>query len=413
MPIDNSIALQAKAPTTSLSDMINIARGAQAYQQQAQSFPVEMQRLSQLAEKEKQINPQEIAQAEEATKQVQFGTKQKYQEAADRGLSALSQDPDILAGKDPMAITRKIMIVKNKLIDSGVPLEQAEIGAAHLISAAHQNPASVVDMIALARRNQIPASQQQANITGQQSIAGETPTGKPLVQTINPSTGQITVGTPQETSPQAMLPPTETKQSYAQMQEQRNSLANSAPDINKGISRINEATEVLDKINEGSLGEALAKLSSATGYFIPVGTDEAAAKAILAKDLAGITIEVNKATNGKFASSLEAAASSIANPNAPVSAIKASLEQIKPIMLHAQNMNNGLQKVIKNTNGDIQAERLFHNEMANAYDPKAILAIDAMKNGKLPEFLKNITAEERKKIKIKAEKYENLMNGNL
>ena len=206
MPVDNSIALQTKVPDgmASLGSMLNIARGAQEYGQAQQMNPILLQAAQQEADYAKLKNPELVSQAQEATKQSQFSTKQGYQKAIDQGLSALSQDPVILDATDPNAMVKSIMKQQQMLVRAGVPEDQAMIGASHLIAAATTDPKSVVNLLATARRNQISSSQQQSNITGAQTLQGFNTAGAGILSNQNPATGAVNVqSAPMPGQPQA------------------------------------------------------------------------------------------------------------------------------------------------------------------------------------------------------------------
>ena len=66
MPVDNSIALQTKTPSglTGLSDMLNLARGAQAYQQAQQLNPLAVQAAELEVQKQQGTLQPSIRQAE-------------------------------------------------------------------------------------------------------------------------------------------------------------------------------------------------------------------------------------------------------------------------------------------------------------------------------------------------------------
>ena len=101
-PIDASIIGNLKQPAqTSLGDMLNIARNAQAYQQSQQINPLELEAKQLEVDLARKRNPEYAEQAKQATKQAQinttekqFGLNQKQYQAATEGVSALSVDPD-------------------------------------------------------------------------------------------------------------------------------------------------------------------------------------------------------------------------------------------------------------------------------------------------------------------------------
>jgi hypothetical protein len=75
------VALQVKPPAPiSLGDMLNLARGAQAYQQAEQINPLALQKAQIEIEQAKKINPLAVSKATEEVSQAQIGTKQKQLE---------------------------------------------------------------------------------------------------------------------------------------------------------------------------------------------------------------------------------------------------------------------------------------------------------------------------------------------
>lgn len=80
--------LTPNIPQTSLSDMINLARGAQAYQQAQQLNPLQLQQLQQQVEQAKQINPLALRQQSAQTELAEKTLNPKIQEATAQASTA-------------------------------------------------------------------------------------------------------------------------------------------------------------------------------------------------------------------------------------------------------------------------------------------------------------------------------------
>jgi hypothetical protein len=420
-PIDAGIIGNLKQPAqTSLGDMLNIARGAQAYQQQQQINPLELEKAQLEVNLAKARNPEFVEQSKEATKQAkigtiekQFGLDQKQYQAASEGVSALAVDPDIRAGKDKSAITRKLALQRQRLIDSGVPADKVEPIIAHLITAAQSNPESVMNHVGTIRNMFIPASTQQANVMGQQTVQGTDLSGNPTVTVKSPITGQME----QQPLPAAnnmRIGETETPTTVAQLQDTRTKAAQAAQSVGPGLQRINEAVNAADEMIQGKLGGTAAKFNSYTGGAFGIGQDAATARAVLVKDLAGASAYLQQMMpSGGTVAALTNAQHTLADPDATPEAIKRSLLSVKPLMLHTRNLNEGFDNVAKLHGNDFRAQRAYLTKMGNAYDPDVILALEADKQGELAKFMKNLSPKEREKIMKKGDEYENLISGKL
>jgi hypothetical protein len=144
---------------TSLGDLINTARGVQAYQQAEQLNPLQQQKARMEIEQAQQMNPlavqqkqMEIAQAGKMNP-LAVRTAEAQAETAELGLNSkqallshelfggLRNDPDILnASKDKTAAVRKIMQFETLIENAGVP--KAKIGpvSKFLMDEAINNP---------------------------------------------------------------------------------------------------------------------------------------------------------------------------------------------------------------------------------------------------------------------------------
>ena len=420
-PIDASIIGNLKQPAqTSLGDMLNIARNAQAYQQSQQINPLELEAKQLEVDLARKRNPEYVEQAKQATKtaqigttEKQFGLNQKQYQAATEGVSALSVDPDIRAGKDKTAITKTLALQRQRLIDSGVPADKVEPIIAHLITAAQSDPSSVMNHVGTIRNMFIPGSTQQANIMGQQTVQGTDLSGNPTTTVKNLNTGQL-IQQPLPASNNMRIPETETPTTVSQLQETRTNTAKAAQSVGPGLQRIDEAVKVADEMIQGKLGALGAKFNSYTGELFGIGQDAATARAVLIKDLAGASSYLQQMMpSGGTVAALTNAQHTLADPDATPEAIKRSLLSVKPLMLHTQNLNEGFDNLAKLHGNNFQAQRNYLSKMNKAYDPDVILALEADKQGELAKFMKNLSPKEREKIMKKGDEYENLISGKL
>lgn len=83
--------LTPNIPQTSLSDMMNLARGAQAYQQAGQINPLQIQQLQQQIEQAKQLNPLAVRQQAASTSLAEDTLQPKIEEAKAQSSSAATK----------------------------------------------------------------------------------------------------------------------------------------------------------------------------------------------------------------------------------------------------------------------------------------------------------------------------------
>ena len=123
--VDPTIALSAKAPDamTGLGQMLNIARGAQAYQQQAEAFPtlIEQQKLA--LQKGQQMLPIELRQAEATAGASELGLSQKQLTLAGGMLTGLEYSDALKTGNIP-ELTSQVKTIEHVLKSNGVPVEK-------------------------------------------------------------------------------------------------------------------------------------------------------------------------------------------------------------------------------------------------------------------------------------------------
>jgi hypothetical protein len=117
--IDPSISLGAKPPAVmSLSDMLNIARGGQAYRQAEEIMPLQLQRERQIVEQAAQVNPLELRREQQLTRtgDINLGVAET-EEKERRIIEQLSADPNNFFTDGRFDITKA-----NRLLSTAAPL---------------------------------------------------------------------------------------------------------------------------------------------------------------------------------------------------------------------------------------------------------------------------------------------------
>lgn len=123
-------------------------------------------------------------------------------------------------------------------------------------------------------------------------------------------------------------------------------------------------------------------------------------------------MQKNAALGNKFAADLSAVQQSIADAGKNPTAIMKSMEQLQPLIQHAQLYQQGLEKAIEKSGGNIQVKRKYDNEMVTAFDPKALMAYNAYKAGD-KKALSSFSTKEKEDLFAKIERYARLVNGDL
>ena len=123
--VDPTIALSAKAPDTmtGLGQMLNVARGAQAYQQQAESFPTLLEQQKLALNRSQQMLPIEVRQAEATAGTSEFGLSQKQLTLAGGMLTGLEYSDALKTGNIP-ELTNQVKTIQHVLKSNGIPVEK-------------------------------------------------------------------------------------------------------------------------------------------------------------------------------------------------------------------------------------------------------------------------------------------------
>ena len=331
-------------------------------------------------------------------------------------LGSYALDPDFV-NNNTSKMVEKLKSTQDYLIKHGIE-DKAGVGN-QLIEAAKTNPSSVMDFLGNMRRSQMTSTEQQNQISGQQTVAGQDVSGNPTVMQKNVNTGQIVQQPlPVLGSPANMrIAPTESPTTIATMQEERTIAKDVASSSAPTLNNINTVLKYLPLAQTGKGSEAIAGLQSAFGNLAGSTAEEkaAAARDIIQKNIADLGLQKNAALGGKFVKSLEGAQQSLADAGKNPTAIYKAMQQLKPLIEHSKNYQQGLENTVQKY-GSIQVKRLYDNAMIDAFDPVAINAYDAYKSKNEKDF-KEITSgmskDQQAELGAKMMKYQKLLKGNL
>lgn len=394
--------LTPKIQGTNLGDMINMARGVQQYQQA------------------EQINPELLQQAKTATKKGQFELQANQNNLINHALSVLSLDPDVQAGKDGKAIAHKIALQRENLIRSGVPREQIDLAAAHLMTTANEAPNKMMDVLGNLRRSAMSPEQVQATVSGQERVEGTDIYGNPLKTITNPNTGvkyQAPLPYAGETTSMRYAPG-ESPKTLENMMAERELAKNQATAVSPALQNISAIRQALKVAQTGRGSEAIANLQSVFGNLAGSTAEEkaAAARDIIQKSVADLALQKNAALGGKFAADLQGAQNSLAEAGKNPTAIAKALDQLEPLLQHSALYQQGLEKAIAKNNGNVQVKRQFDNEMIKTFDVEALMAYNAYKSGDTKAFqslISGLSKDKKNKLFANVERYARLSNGDL
>jgi hypothetical protein len=183
--IDPSISLGVKPPAAmSLSEMLNIARGAQLYQTERQLQPEQIQQ-AQIATR--------TAGSQEKTAGVQAQTSQFQFDKAKRDalmniIGGYRNDPRVASG-DPDQAIDAVNQIKREARSIGIPASNLERISAEAVQIALENPKALPQYFDNVIQSQLGAQGQQALQTGEVVTVGEQPgVYRPATRTIEPIT---------------------------------------------------------------------------------------------------------------------------------------------------------------------------------------------------------------------------------
>ena len=205
--IDPSISLGAKPPAAmSLSEMLNIARGAQLYQTERQLQPEQIRQAQLLTQTQTALQPEQIQQAQIATRtagsqektagigaqSAQFSFDKAKTDALNAIIGGYRNDPRIASG-DPDQAVDAVNEIKTRARALGIPPSVLEKISAQAMGIALEQPKALAQYFDNVIQSQLGAQGQQALQTPQVVTIGEQPgVFRPATQTVTP----ITYGAP-------------------------------------------------------------------------------------------------------------------------------------------------------------------------------------------------------------------------
>jgi hypothetical protein len=380
--IKPDISLSVKPPATmSLPEMLNMARGAQAYQRESEVFP-ELVQQSQIATRVAKIG--ELSAGENLSKT-----------RADKVFNVAGgfiNDPRIASG-DRNKTVEAMLEIQKKAIASGVPEAQVVAILSPITATAAHNPAALPQMLANVIQAQIGPSGQQALQTPQLTTSGNAPA------LFRAGPGSLTPAqfpevpaapVPAAAAPAAAVPPAAAPApvgtapapkgvTSADMVASRNdpgfalpfqvrkagdirpfapgeqaateegqkyiaNLSNAAATAPMGVDRVDRVLQTISKIEAdrkfqaGRPGELEAKLRAAIGD---------ADYKLLQKELADLVIATNQAIGGKTDATTALVSQSMGNEVFPPGVLKNIATKLRGesygLMLQAKGANKFLQ----------------------------------------------------------------------
>lgn len=164
----------AQQQGTSLGDLVNTARGVQAYQQSEQLNPLALQKAQMEIEQAKQLNPLAVKKATAETGTAELGLNKEHAKLSHEMFGGLRNDPDILnADKNPQAAIRKIMKFESLIENAGVPKAKIAPVSSYLMDEAIKNPKALTSHLDTLIQAGLGATGQQALQTPQlATVAG-------------------------------------------------------------------------------------------------------------------------------------------------------------------------------------------------------------------------------------------------
>jgi hypothetical protein len=218
--IDPSISLGAKPPAAmSLSDMLNIARGAQLYQTERQLQPEQIRQAQLLTQTQTALQPEAIQQAQIATrtagskeqtaatesKTAQFTFDKAKVDGLNNIIGGYRNDPRVASG-DPDQTVDVVNEIKTQARALGIPPSVLEKISAQAMDIALNQPKALTQYFNNVMQSQLSAEGKQALQTGPVvEFGGQPGMVIPATKTIQPMT--IGAAPPANVQPQTNVPP--------------------------------------------------------------------------------------------------------------------------------------------------------------------------------------------------------------
>ncbi len=455
--IDPNISLGIKPqPVISIGDMLNIARGAQAYKQAEQINPLAV-------EEQRAVTQQQQTAAQKATRalepelarigaesqksvmsaeQAGVDLKQHYSNVARGILGGFVTDPDFVNGNSE-AMTAKINGAKDYAKNVLKLPEDVLKSSDQLLELAKTNPKQAYQAIKNGvTQAQAPTTQQSlitpnlgTNIYGQYvgvnpatgeegTIAGGNPNvnprnpagvmshdlyGNPVFVPYTPS-GQIgapqSIGGDNKAQPTMNLPEGETKESLNVVTGDRNKVNAAARQVPVQQFNANQIIKLADITDTGAGAEMLRNLGG--GYAaLPWTNDNAtnydklghyiAANSISLAQQAGLSTDAGRSLQEQASGSTRFTKDSLKSVARTNRALSSGVELL----------NRGLENAVTSS-GNPFAARTFQNQWAQTVDVNALRLYDGLKNND-QQAIRDVVKEVGGKEGIKSKAYKDLL----
>jgi hypothetical protein len=215
----------AAQQNTSLADMVNLARGVQAYQQQGQLNPLQLEKAQMEVEQAKKLNPLAVRQQTAAAGTAELGLNEKQTSALYGLAGGVLNDPRIQKG-NKAEVMSALKEAEQRSVTFGIPKEVVQGVFGQLNSYAESNHGSVKQVLGNIVQSGIGATGQQGLQTPQLATVGGAPatytsgTGTAVPLNIGAAGGYTGV-----TPPNAQQPAV------------ANQTSNAQPSVNQGVTQ--------------------------------------------------------------------------------------------------------------------------------------------------------------------------------
>jgi len=428
------VALGIKPPQVlTLGDMVNIARGAQAYQQEQQMNPLTLQKAQAEANVATGTEKPRIAQAtsEAETSRINalkasYGLDDAEHSAFSKILGGFAYDPRLKPEnikKNPKGVLDVIHDMKAEGRASGIRDNRLDTITAPAMAKALQDPSSVPQYLQnMMMRGMTPSEQRGAGIekvevtpTGQvvrvtptiygekPQVSFEKPKGEaPANETIESdplgnkaivkrdTSGKIISSRPVPSGEQGAgfqsLPPGETPDTVAKARAEQLAVQNVAKGVQASQFNNNTIINLADKALVGANAETLAKFGGGFAIMDAVGTGSATAvdnRQKLGHILAQETVNLSSSAGLSTDSARNLSSQVSGDIQWTPEAIKSTARTNRALSTGADMLNRGMTTAIKNANNNPIAGRDFQNKWSTQEQLLPTLQfIDAMRNAK-------------------------------
>jgi hypothetical protein len=424
------VALGIKPPQVmTLGDMVNIARGAQAYQQAEQANPLALQKAQMEIEQAQKMNPLAVSRSETELEKARidalkagYGLDDTEHSSFAKILGGFAYDPRLKPEnikKNPSAVMDVIHEMKAEGKASGIRDKRLDTVIAPAMAKAMQDPSSVPQyLLNMMTKGMTSTEQRSAGLekvevtpTGQvvrvspttygekPQVTFEKPKGEaPANETIESdplgnkaivkrdTSGKIISSRPVPSGEQGVgfqsLPSGETPESVKNARDQQLAIQKAAQNVQTSQFNNNKIIELSDKALVGVGAETLSKLGG--GYAaLPFTSNATENRQILGHQLALETANLASSA-GLGTDAARGLASQVSGDiNWTADAIKSTARMNRALSTGADMLNRGITSAIQKANNNPIAGRDFQNKWSTQEQLLPTLQfIDAMRNAK-------------------------------